>query len=194
MSVPQFVTQGHLGGYIKSDAAFPNGDPMTWCPGVWDWAIQTFNPRRVLDVGCGEGHAIRYFRDRAIEAVGIDGMACVVEAKVAPPATIYVHDFTRGKFLPYPFDLIWCCEFVEHVEARYEDNFLELFSQARVVLMTHGLPGQQGWHHVNCQPSDYWIKRINARGFVYCLGLTGASRTLAPNTHWERSGLVFVKV
>ena len=188
---PQFVTDGHLGGYIKATPEYPHGDPATWCPGVWDWAIKTFEPAFVLDVGCGEGHAVRYFEEKGIGALGIDGLAKQAD---------YRHDYTKGS-LPvdalhpsYFPDLIWCCEFVEHIEEQYVENFLTTFDRAKkVVLMTHAFPGQQGWHHVNCQYPSYWIGKMTVRGWQYSATLTYISRPLAPGTHWQRSGLVFVK-
>jgi hypothetical protein len=91
-------------------------------------------------------------------------------------------------------DIVWSCEFVEHVEEKYVDNFLAVFGRAtKAVLMTHATPGQAGHHHVNCQPADYWIERMQARGFFLEETLTEMSRSLALYTHWERSGLVFVR-
>ena len=91
-------------------------------------------------------------------------------------------------------DVIWSCEFVEHVEERFLENFLAVFQRARkAVLMTHAVPNQLGYHHVNCQPAEYWIEHMRARGFKLDEALTEASRELAPYTHWQRSGLVFVR-
>ena len=59
--------------------------------------------------------------------------------------------------------------------------------------MTHAEPGQQGYHHVNCQPADYWISLMRGRGFLFDQAATEYSRKLAPQTHWERSGLVFTR-
>ena len=95
--IPQFINEGHLGGYIKSSPEYPHGDWWTWCPKVWDWMAETFKPMTLIDVGCGEGHAIRYMLDHCcIDAVGIDGMASAKNAGIVPPARIILHDFTHG--------------------------------------------------------------------------------------------------
>jgi cyclopropane fatty-acyl-phospholipid synthase-like methyltransferase len=196
MSGVEFVTHGHLGGYVKSTSEYPHGDPWTWCPAVWDWAIATFRPRTMVDVGCGEGHTIKYFLERDVSAIGIDGCASAREAAVVEPERIVLHDFARGPLAIDPeIDLIWSCEFVEHVEERYAYNFLSIFAFARkAVMMTHAFPGQGGHHHVNCRSTDYWVCTMFHRGFMLSLDLTTASRALAPATHWGRSGLVFVPV
>jgi SAM-dependent methyltransferase len=195
MTAPEFIAAGHLGGYIKSTPDLPHGDPCTWCPPVWDWLIRVFNPRLVLDVGCGEGHALRYFLDRGVLAVGIDGMEQARDAGIVDASRILLHDFSCGTLTDIPaVDVIWSCEFVEHVDVQHAENFLQVFERAqKAVLMTHAFPGQAGYHHVNCQPPDYWISRVERHGFRHAKVFTAISRMLAPGTHWERSGLVFVR-
>lgn len=191
----EFVTDGPLGGYVKSSETFPHGDWWTWCPRVWDFIAREFKPSSLVDVGCGEGHALRYFIDLGIGAIGIDGMATAQDAGIVPRELIKVHDFTTGlPVLKHHIDVIWSCEFVEHVEEQFIDNFLSVFQRARrAVLMTHAMPGQAGHHHVNCQPPEYWIRHMSARGFRVDQQMTDKTRSLAPYTHWERSGIVFVR-
>ena len=75
---------------------------------------------------------------------------------------------TTGEFIPTKkYDMTWCCEFVEHVEDQYLHNFMKTFNMFDVVAMTHGVPGQPGYHHVNCQESEYWIKLLSDYGFEY---------------------------
>jgi cyclopropane fatty-acyl-phospholipid synthase-like methyltransferase len=195
----EFVNDGHLGGYIRSTPTMPHGDPCTWCPKVWDWMARVFQPNLIMDVGCGEGHTVRYsINALGLPAVGVDGMLQTRSAGIVDPSRIIVHDFSRGplprEHTPIKIDLIWSCEFVEHVEECYSENFLQLFAQAqKAVLLTHAFPGQGGYHHVNCQLPEYWINRMQHHGFRHAKTFTAVSRLLAPGTHWERSGLVFVR-
>lgn len=187
----EFYVDRHLGGYIIG------GDPATYFPELWRWLVDEYGVRSVIDVGCGEGHALDYFREElGCSVVGIDGVA---QGK----ASILAHDYTTGP-LPnednVPFvsraDLVWSCEFVEHVEERYVPNFLATFQRADLVLMTHAGPGQPGHHHVNCQHADYWIGAMAASGFRHDADLTRRARARAelnrnPINHFARSGLVF---
>jgi hypothetical protein len=117
------------------------------------------------------------------------------------PEHVAAHDFTQGAYLPErSFDLLWSCEFLEHVESRYEANILGTFAHAaKVILVTHAFPRQTtGHHHVNCRPSSYWIQRIEALGFTCHAPLTREARTVtlqdfAGINHFARSGLVFVQ-
>src|SRR5262245_12788883 len=210
----RFVQAGHLGGYIAADAHHPHGDPATYFPALWDWLIAQFRPQTVLDVGCGEGHALDYFLQAGgraaagqpghfpagIYALGIEGCRQALAAGVVPPGRIVLHDFTTGPVALPPlvaragFDLVWSCEFVEHVAARYREHFLAAFALGRVVAMTHAEPGQGGHHHVNEQPRDYWVSALAAHGFALDAARTAASRRLDPSGHWRRSGLIFTKV
>lgn len=183
------VKDGHLGGFVEG------GDPRCFYPEMWDKLIKDFEVKKVIDVGCGQGHACKYFNDKGIYTVGIDGSEKVLENAVFEP--IVIHDFTKGGMTEelrksIDYDLIWCCEFVEHVEEQYIDNFLEVFSVGKVVAMTHAVPGQGGYHHVNEQEDDYWIKKMDKLGFIYDLVKTLEYRELA-HDYFQKSGLVFIK-
>ena len=177
----------HLGGYLRG------GDPGSFCPRLWKWLIENEGVSAMIDVGCGEGSAVRWFREHGCQVIGIDGIE-------QDDPDITTHDYTTG---PWPFrvrgtrmeaatDLIWCCEFVEHVEERYIPNFLETFLMGELVLMTHAKPGQGGHHHVNCQPSEYWIERLSEIDFVFDQELTEKTHELVePGHYYSWSGLAF---
>ena len=179
-------TEGHLGGYLVG------GDPDTTFPDMWKWLVETWEAKTILDVGCGDGNALRHFREYgALSALGIDGV------KQDDP-DIYEHDFSTGPFphhLP-SFDLAWSAEFVEHVDEQYVPNFMPAFRSARFALITHAEPGSPGWHHVNCRTDEYWKGVFAGYGFEFDEGLTAQTRALAScNTrsfnHYRRGGLAF---
>lgn len=181
----------HLGGYISG------GDPATQFPDLWRWIHETHEVETVLDIGCGDGTAIDAMRDMGMEVVGVDG----VEQN---RPDILTHDFTIGPMDEYDSkllrcsqpDMVWSCEFVEHVEERFVRNFLPAFALGNLLLMTHGEPGQPGHHHVNNQTSSYWVGAMAASGFYLHPELTSRTRELAalndnPWNHYRRSGLAF---
>ena len=187
----QMVNKGHLGGYIAG------GDPSTWCPKLWTWAVQTAAARSVLDVGCGEGHSTGYFRALGCEVLGLDGFDQAIRDSVIPEA-VHLHDFNLGAFSGQKFDLVWSCEFLEHIEERFLPGVLRTFQLAqKSVLITHAFPGQPGHHHVNCRSTAYWIQVLEGAGFTCDVGRTVAARRVTlddlkdyPN-HYARSGLLF---
>ena len=175
----------YLGGYWKG------GDPNTMCPELWEAFVRRYQIKSVIDVGCGEGYSTKYFHDLGVEVTGLEGGKLAIAASPVPELIVQ-HDFTKGPWVPpKPVDLIWCCEFVEHVEERFVPNFLATFAAGRYCLMTHAFPGQEGFHHVNCQPPEYWINRLAAIGFVYDETATLELRQMTQAKHVARSLLYF---
>jgi len=179
--------QEHLGGYWRG------GDPHSWCPDLWQGVVKEYGIKSVIDVGCGEGYSTRYFQEMGLDVLGVEGGKEAIRNS-AVPQLIAHHDYTKGPYIPSSrCDLIWCCEFVEHVEERFVENFLATFSAGTYCLMTHALPGQDGYHHVNCQPPEYWIGRMKTIGFEHDPAATKHLRGLTEAKHVNRSLLFFKK-
>lgn len=184
----EVVRDGHLGGFVVG------GDPATLYPTLWRWLVETWGARSVLDVGCGDGTAIDFFAAAGAQASGVDGIS------VGHP-NVLVHDFTTGPASIDPEwrpDVVWCSEFVEHVDEQYVKNFAPLLAVGDTLLLTHATPGQPGHHHVNCQTADYWRGVMAGYGMRLDERLTVATRVLAARdgnawSHYVRSGLAFVR-
>jgi SAM-dependent methyltransferase len=193
--------EGHLGGYIKasplpalSGLRIDHGDPATYSPTLWCWAYETLGVRSVLDVGCGEGHCAGFFRNLGCRVLGVDGSVQARQDSVISEFHV-VHDFVNGPYATEKeFDLVWACEFVEHVEEQYIGNFLTTFRSSRkFIMLTYAPPGQRGWHHVNCQMESYWIDKLSRIAFTFDPDLTAESRSVAEPGHYRRKGLIFVR-
>jgi SAM-dependent methyltransferase len=188
MSIAMDPHDPALGGNIIG------GDPQTFHPALWDYLINRFTIKSMLDIGCGEGHCLRYCAELGLKVKGFDGLSANVERAVAP---ITLHDLRSGPF-HWRADLVHCCEVVEHIEERYAGNVLRTMANGRVIAMTHAVPGQAGYHHVNCQPSDYWIQKVEAMGYLYRPRETeeGKAAITASGrwTYFLSSGLIFERV
>jgi len=188
------TSEGHLGGYIVGKPA-----PGTWCPGIWDMFVEEYTVKSVLDVGCGLGYALDYFRGLGCNVQGIEGSPTAIENNQLIDSIIE-HDFTTGALIPDNwFDLVWSAEFVEHVEERFVDNFLAAFSKSKkFVAITFATPGQGGYHHVNEQPGEYWINKLDKIGFSYNESITSKARSLVPSEgkvgkQFRNKGLIFIR-
>jgi SAM-dependent methyltransferase len=187
----KFHTEERLGGYVVGQP-----DPACHFPHMWSFLIELLDLQSVFDLGCGEGHALKFFADKGLTTFGIDGCERAIKESVAPE--VAKHDLYDGQYVPWrAFDLAWCCEFVEHIE---EKHMWRIFSQLDEacpswVAITHALPGQGGHHHVNCRSSDYWIGAFATHEYYLNEDLTEKCRTLAslesPNNHFTKSGLIF---
>jgi SAM-dependent methyltransferase len=157
------IQDGHLGGFITG------GDPDTFDPVVWQDLIKNFKPSNMIDIGCGEGHAIKWFVDNGVDAIGIEGSTKALENSPVKDRII-IHDYTKGPYkVESAFDLAWSCEFVEHVESRFSSNYMTTFSCSPVVAMTYSEPqwSDGGHHHVNCQPQSYWNDKFDTLGYAW---------------------------
>lgn len=189
----EFIGKDHLGGCIVNASV---GDINTWSPCLWDMLIEMTNAKTIVDVGCGVGYSLKYFSDKGLSVVGIDGFEDVL--KHSPIADlIVIHDYTQGPYtLDKTVDLAWSCEFVEHIEEQFVENFMKTFDGCGYVAMTHALPNQSGYHHVNCQPPEYWIGVFSNRGFRYMESETKLLKdSIAdkPYGHWIRNSFMLFK-
>jgi SAM-dependent methyltransferase len=167
----------YLGGCILES------DIGTWSPEVWDKLIEIYKPKNMIDVGCGAGHSTKYFQDNGVNSVGVEAYLPAIEVSQIKEKII-IHDYVLSEFIPDDiFDLAWCCEFVEHVEEIYLNNFMKTFTKCKIVAMTHALPGQIGYHHVNCKSPEYWIDKFKEFGFCYEKEFSHSLRDLIPDTN-----------
>ena len=186
--VPTEPELKHLGGNTIG------GNAQTYYPELWFLLVQTFAIKTVLDVGCGEGHALREFKRLGCEAYGIDGAPHNVSLAVASGLDkVVVHDLTKAPYVaPAPIDLVWTCEVLQQIEERFVDNVLATLAQGRRIAMTHGLPGQQGHHMVNNQPVEYWRERLEKRGFVVERDFMNSITNRRLGRHyWAATGMIY---
>lgn len=154
------IDLSHLGG------SGPGGDPKTHTPDIWGYVCLKYGLRSVIDIGCAMGFNACWFLDRGYDVEGVEGFPSYLRDNLLPKERLHCHDYAMGPFVPYrEFDLGLCTEFVEHVEREFVGNFITTFRWCRYVLMTHALPGQGGYHHVNEQDSAYWIAAMDHARF-----------------------------
>ena len=177
----------HLGGAILDRPDF-----NTWMPDVWERLVREYNVRSVLDLGCGAGWATAWFLGQGLRAIGVEGDPAALAARRCDP--VLAHDFTKGPLhLVETYDLCWCAEFVEHVEARYMANWMAAMQKCRLVCMTFAHPGQGGYHHVNEQLEGYWIERLRTAGFDHVPEETAKLRATGRGEPWGRPSLTFFR-
>lgn len=140
----------HLGGNILE------GDPLTFAPNVWDYVISRFGIKSVLDIGSGVGYSANYFFNKGMKVVAIDGLPENTQNAIYPTVEF---DLTKG-IVKCRVDLVHCQEVVEHINEEYLDNVLRSLTAGKFILLTNALPGQGGFHHVNEQQTEYWIKHL----------------------------------
>lgn len=148
----------HLGGWLDIDQ-------NTYMPEVWDDLLKK-EINSVVDIGCGSGANLKWFHDKGLECLGIDGDIEAINKTEIKGLKAIKNDYTMQPAGIDSFDLALCTEFAEHIEQKYESNWFKDIQMCGRVLFTHALPGQGGYHHVNCQSIDYWRERFIQYGFT----------------------------
>ena len=182
------ISDGHLGGCISG------GDSNTFSSVLWDYIIDKYNVKSMVDIGCGEGYSTLYFHNKGVNVLGVDGFQPALDNFQVPGKSRLV-DYQESSALSdfESFDLCWSCEFVEHVYEEYSHNFLKDFTRAKYLAVTHAVPGQPGYHHVNCREESYWVERIESLGFKLDREETDKMRGLtADGNYFGKTGLFFV--
>lgn len=175
----------HLGGNISI------GDPQSHSPATWRYLIERFAVRSVLDVGAGLGYACHWFHKAGIPTIGIEGLKSNCDKAVYP---LMHADLSKGSIY-CPIDMVHCVEMVEHLEEQYIENLLDTLCNGRIIVMTNAVPGQGGYHHVNEQPTQYWIDHLARRGCSVSKDDTERVRRLAAHEgglYLATTGLVMI--
>ena len=171
------VNAPHVGGNVVE------GDPFTYAPSVWDYLIRRFALASVLDLGSGLGYSAQYFHNQGLQVLAVDGMEENCLGAVYPTVQI---DLTKSKVLAN-VDLVHCQEVVEHIEEKYVHNLLASLACGKFIVMTNALKGQGGHHHVNEQPTEYWINHLRKYNYEVLAEDTSRVRKLA-----EKNGAIYL--
>ncbi len=151
----------HLGGHMN----------RTWVDsGALIYMKEKFGCLSLLDIGCGPGHQLDMALNVAgyYNATGIDGDHSLQSTWENKNRNVILHDFTISTLpMDKNFDLAWSVEFLEHVEEKYQENYMLVFQKCKYACVTAAPPGSPGHHHVNCQSRDYWIDIFCKYGFEY---------------------------
>jgi 2-polyprenyl-3-methyl-5-hydroxy-6-metoxy-1,4-benzoquinol methylase len=178
-----FMDKDHLGGFLLNEI-----DREGLSPGLWNFMIGQLAVKSMVDVGCGQGHSLKYFHDRGARCLCVEGSHHAVLTSVLPPNVVVEHDFTRGPWWPSEtFDVAWSVEFLEHVGRQYMRNYMPIFKKSALIFATSSMWG--GWHHVEVRPIWWWLGRFSAQGLIYSPELTEACMQAAePNRTTEEEG------
>lgn len=129
---------------------------------------ELFDPRSVVDVGCGVGGWLAEFRREGVEdIVGLDGAWVNSSQLLIPEQAFGVVDVSRPIEQERDFDLCLCLEVAEHIAKEHAQQLVDsLVSLAPLVVFSAAIPLQTGTRHVNEQWPDYWASLFEQRGYA----------------------------
>lgn len=150
---------------LLKDSTFLNADDLYMCSlfpaEIINQIINEFNPKSVLDVGCGTGVSLEYFLKLNIDAIGVENSRLAIR-KSNVRERIITHNLKKELDLKKKFDLVWSFEVIEHIHPQFERIFLDtLVRHSDRVIISAARPGQGGHGHFNEQLPNYWMKRFS---------------------------------
>lgn len=117
-----------------------------------------FNPKSVLDIGCGLGTWLSIFEQNKCEIFGIDGDYVKQKDLVIDQNRFLAYNLNTPFNLKKKFDLAISLEVAEHIYPKNAKIFIDsVCLHSDIVLFSAAVPGQEGTMHYNEQYNEYWI-------------------------------------
>ena len=138
-------------------------------------AIEGTPPFRILDMGCGPGRDLRYFRDLGHEAVGLDGSrSFAAMAHAATGCEVLHQDFLAMDLPPGRFDGVFANASLFHVPSRALPRVLREIARSlkpRGVLFCsnprgNNEEGMKAGRYCCFHDQETWHRYVTAAGFT----------------------------
>ncbi|MDP1620905.1 MAG: methyltransferase domain-containing protein [Bacteroidales bacterium] len=130
--------------------------------------MELFNPKSVIDVGCGLGSWLHVFRENGVKTIfGIDGPHLENSLLYIEDNLILRQDLESEITINKKFDLAISLEVAEHLGENSSDIFIKSLTRlSDKIIFSAAIPNQiGGQNHLNEQWPDYWQQKFNNLGF-----------------------------
>jgi hypothetical protein len=130
---------------------------------------KVIRPKSIVDVGCGVGYWLKVWMENynVQEVLGIEGPYVSERMLKIDPKYVLFQDLKQPINVGKRFDLAMSLEVAEHIPEKHADQFVKsLTGLSDVILFSAAIPGQEGTHHVNEQPPEYWAAKFLENEFV----------------------------
>ena len=157
--------------YIRTD------DWLQFFRYISNRVITTVGPTRVLDAGCAKGFLVEAFREKGIQAYGVDiSEYAIGQAHESIRPYLKVQSLTEE--LDSKYDLIISIEVLEHMPQKEALLAIERLCAATDDIIFSSSPFDYGEPtHINVHPPEYWSAEFARHGFYRDLDFDGSFLT-----------------
>lgn len=135
---------------------------------IFPMILQKYDPKSILDVGCGLGTWLKVISDCGIDDfLGIDGIEVADDSFLVSKSRFQKQNLISHWDLDRKFDLLLCLEVAEHLPSESADSFIQtLTNHSDIIVFSAAVPHQPGQGHINCQWINYWQDLFNKYGYA----------------------------
>ncbi|MFH1593602.1 MAG: methyltransferase domain-containing protein [Candidatus Omnitrophota bacterium] len=138
----------------------------SWVNDFHNIIVKIFNPKSVIDFGCGRGEILAPFEKKGLAILGLDGSRVNKKKAGISQDNFLVHDLRNGYSAVRRYDLCFCFEVAEHIEEKYSRILIAALTKSSpLIIFTASPPGTGGHCHCNEKPAEWWIGEF--RKFMY---------------------------
>jgi hypothetical protein len=145
--------------------------------------VKIFNPKSVLDLGCGIGTWLSVFKQHGVKKIhGIDGDYIQKKQLLIDECEFQAADLSKSFPDPIKVDFAYSLEVAEHLDIKNADKFVNFLSDCSdCILFGAAIPLQGGTDHFNEQWQSYWVKKFEDKGYICSPYLR--------NRHWSNNSV-----
>jgi hypothetical protein len=138
-----------------------------YAQGIFD----IYNPKSVVDVGCGPAHALSQFKTNGCDVLGLEFSLESASEFANENIKGYLEECDVTTWLDewnHPrFDLAMSWHMAEHVPSQFSKRIVLGMTKLSDTIHWSAAPvGQQGINHINCQNPPYWERLFEELGYV----------------------------
>ncbi|KQC02429.1 bifunctional 2-polyprenyl-6-hydroxyphenol methylase/3-demethylubiquinol 3-O-methyltransferase UbiG [Pedobacter sp. Hv1] len=131
-----------------------------------------YQPKKVIEFGCGPGHLTVALANLGISVTAIDGFSDpdfrgfdkIEFSKVDLNNYSEISNFLKSNG---EYDLAICTEVAEHLLTESSEHLIHFLTQsAPVVIFSAAVPNQLGNGHINCQNRLFWHHLFLKKNFI----------------------------
>jgi SAM-dependent methyltransferase len=149
--------------------------------------VHMVKPSSVIDVGCGAGTLLAQLKQHGLEVRGLEYSDAGIARCREKGVSVEKFDLESEEPIHGISDLTVSFEVAEHLPESLAENYIRVITQfSPVVIMSAATVGQGGLDHVNEQPHEYWINKMQQRGFEYDRRSSHQARE-----EWAESGVAY---